>query len=101
MKIHPEMREIVEKEMQEGLQYWRDKSPEQILKAIHDRMIAEQKPLQNLKTHDLGWEYVMSCKCLMHGPWCQPPKPVIRSYARNVEINGRIWMSGHSPWGMI
>lgn len=105
MKIHPEMRELVEIEMREGLRYWRDKSPEDIKASLDKKLMADQKVLHGAGRHGLAWRWdYVGCTCYMfvgHAPWCEgsrklvffTPEPEKR---KGIEHNGRMWFT--SPW---
>lgn len=95
MRIHPEVREVLQAEMTEGLRYWRDKSPEEINNRMRARMLAEQTPLCQ-RNKILTYKVVPRCKCLVacvdHLPWCDGKSDVIFEAKDGAkEIDGRYW----------
>lgn len=72
-KIHPEMQELLQKEMQRHLRYDSDFTPQQIEERLRKRMAAFEAPLRNAK-QPLIAETVWECDCLKlyysHLPWC-------------------------------
>lgn len=105
MKIHPEMKEVVEREMQEGLRHWRNKSPEEILKRVRENAIREQQTIMN-PTKGIAWKKVYKgCDCagvFGHYPWCNghtgielfTPEPEKKPR----HIDGRDWYFGSSGY---
>lgn len=80
MKVHPEMKKIIDEEMKEGLQYWRNRSPEDILKRIKARMIVEQKSLLT-PASGIAWRWErVGCDCganYICFPWCNGRKEIV------------------------
>lgn len=110
MKIHPEMREVIDAEMREGLRFWRDKSPEEINRRMREKMVREQKVLLDilgLKSKELAVkEERTPCECpympfggQCHLPWCEAKKTITFVLGEKLKkkfIDGRDWYFGHS-----
>lgn len=110
MKIHPEVKELLDEEMREGLRYWRDTSPEEINKRFRARLLADQKPFKNpMKGITWEWKYVgcdcggyVTFLCTQHYPWCTGRRvPVFSTPQQPKEIDGRLWYSGYNGGGDI
>lgn len=92
MKIHPEMAEIVKQEMQAGMRYWKNESPEEILDRIRKRVLAEQAPLQQLNVANkvLSWDLIYDCNCLKYAPshvaWCDAKSRVQLKVQENLNF---------------
>lgn len=107
MKIHPEMREALNKAMEDGLKWWKKTTPEEIKRRFDQKVLNEQAPLRN--KNPLTWRRVFTCTCFdfwsAHAPWCEDKGQIVfeselpKKEIDPTVINGRNWYFGHSSWG--
>lgn len=102
-KIHPEMLETVNEEMRDALKWWKTTTPEEVKARLNKRLLAQQKPL---RVKGLMAKRVYECSCLSiyintHVPRCEQKFHIDfeTELPKEEPIYGRVWHTGHSPWG--
>ena len=111
MNVHPEMKELLNAEMENGLKWWKKTTPTEIKNRLDKKLIAQQKALHTVEDgKELCATKVFLCvclnHCLTHLPWCDGKYEIVFE-RKNKEkvIDGRTWRYGVTDpgryWGGI